>query len=55
MRTREWGSTDFYAVLGVPPSAGPEEIATAVLYLAGDGATFVVGHAMAIDGGVDAM
>jgi hypothetical protein len=29
MRTREWGSTDFYAVLGVPRSAGTEEIATA--------------------------
>jgi hypothetical protein len=29
MRTREWGSTDFYAVLGVAPSAGAEEIAAA--------------------------
>ena len=29
MRTREWGSTDFYAVLGVPPSAPGDEIAAA--------------------------
>jgi hypothetical protein len=34
MRTREWGSTDFYAVLGVPPSAGSEEIAIAYRALA---------------------
>ena len=29
MRTREWESTDFYAVLGVPPSAPSDEIAAA--------------------------
>jgi hypothetical protein len=29
MRTREWGTTDFYAVLGVAPSAGAAEIAAA--------------------------
>jgi molecular chaperone DnaJ len=34
MRTREWGSTDYYAVLGVPPSAGSEEIAIAYRALA---------------------
>jgi hypothetical protein len=29
MRTRDWGTTDFYAVLGVAPSAGTAEIAAA--------------------------
>ena len=30
----------------------PEEIATAVLWLCSPGASFVVGHAMAVDGGI---
>jgi NAD(P)-dependent dehydrogenase (short-subunit alcohol dehydrogenase family) len=30
----------------------PEEIATAVLWLCSPGASFVVGHSMAIDGGI---
>ncbi len=29
MRTREWGTSDLYAVLGVSPSAGTDEIAAA--------------------------
>ena len=29
MRTREWGTTDFYAVLGVDPAAPDVEIAAA--------------------------
>ena len=35
--------------------ADSEEIADAILYLASDAASFVIGHALAIDGGVDAM
>jgi NAD(P)-dependent dehydrogenase (short-subunit alcohol dehydrogenase family) len=32
----------------------PEEIATAVLWLCGPGSTFVIGHALAVDGGFTA-
>jgi NAD(P)-dependent dehydrogenase (short-subunit alcohol dehydrogenase family) len=32
----------------------PEEIAAAVLWLCGDGASFVIGHALAVDGGYTA-
>ena len=32
----------------------PEEIASAVLWLCSDGASFVVGHALAVDGGYTA-
>jgi NAD(P)-dependent dehydrogenase (short-subunit alcohol dehydrogenase family) len=32
----------------------PEEIAAAVLWLCGPGSTFVIGHALAVDGGYTA-
>ncbi len=32
----------------------PEEIASAVLWLCGPGASFVIGHALAVDGGYTA-
>ena len=30
----------------------PEEVAAAVLFLAGDGASFITGHDLAVDGGL---
>jgi NAD(P)-dependent dehydrogenase (short-subunit alcohol dehydrogenase family) len=36
-------------------AGGPEEIASAVLWLCSPGASYVVGHALTVDGGMTAL
>jgi NAD(P)-dependent dehydrogenase (short-subunit alcohol dehydrogenase family) len=40
-----------YAAGDVRTEDVPDEIASAVLWLSGPGSTFVVGHALVVDGG----
>ena len=37
---------------GHPPGAGPEDVASAVAYLASDGAGAVTGQTLCVDGGL---
>ena len=50
---RERRGDDSKVMPGIPMArrAAPEEIASAVIWLCSDGASYVTGHAMAVDGG----
>jgi NAD(P)-dependent dehydrogenase (short-subunit alcohol dehydrogenase family) len=52
-----WDEQKFEALAKAPPigrAGKPEEIATAVLWLCSPGASYVVGQALAVDGGLTA-
>ena len=51
----DWDEQKFEALAKSPPigrAGKPEEIASVVLWLCSPGASYVVGHALAVDGGL---